>query len=271
MAQHTLKDRWAVILGVSSGLGAACARALAAGGANIFGVYLGRGQRSAETQSFARALADAHGVRCEFLRANIASDVQRAGAIAALQQAIKGHAQGAQAVHVLVHSVAFGTLLPYLHPEPGAAMTRAQLEMTLDVMANSLVYWTQDLFRAGLLVRGSRIFSMSSAGSHQFTPNYGAVGAAKAALEAHTRALAAELAPHGIAANAIVAGVTDTNALRKIPTSDIIAARALARNPSGRLTTPDDVGVAVRVLSDPDLAWITGATIPVDGGEIFCM
>jgi enoyl-[acyl-carrier protein] reductase III len=271
MAQHTLKGRWAVILGVSSGLGAACARALAASGVNIFGLYLGRGQSSAETQAFAETLAAEHGVRCEFVRANIASDEKRVDAIAALRRVLDEQPQGTQSVHVLVHSVAFGTLLPYLDADPGKAMSRAQMEMTLDVMANSLVYWTQDLWRAGLFVRGSRIFSMSSAGSHQFTPNYGAVGAAKAALEAHTRALAAELAPHGITANAIVAGVTDTNALRKIPGSDVLAERALARNPSARLTMPDDVGVAVRVLSDPDLNWITGATIPVDGGEIFCL
>ena len=89
--------------------------------------------------------------------------------------------------------------------------------MTLDVMAHSLVYWTQDLFFAGLLAPGARIFAMTSAGDHIVWPAYGAVSAAKAALESHVRQLAVELAPHRVAVNALRAGVTDTPALRKIP------------------------------------------------------
>ncbi len=76
------------------------------------------------------------------------------------------------------------------------------MEMTLDVMANSLVYWVQDLVHAGLLMRGSKVFSMTSSGSHRVIIGYGAVSAAKAALESHTRQLALELAPKGITVNA---------------------------------------------------------------------
>ena len=71
------------------------------------------------------------------------------------------------------------------------------MDMTLRVMAHSLVYWTQDLVRAELLGRGSRIYSMTSLGSQRAIPSYGAVSAAKAALEAHTRQLAVELASQG--------------------------------------------------------------------------
>jgi enoyl-[acyl-carrier protein] reductase III len=266
-----LKGRWAVILGASSGLGAATARECAKHGMNIIGLYLGRGQPSAETQAFAQALASEHDVATEFIRTNIASDERRAAAVTRIREVIAAHPTSHQAVHVLVHSVAFGALVPYLDPDRARALTRAQLEMTLDVMANSLVYWTQDLHQAGLLIRGSRVFAMSSAGSQQTVQHYGAVGAAKAALEAHCRQLAFELAPEGVAVNAIVAGVADTNALRKIPSQDKIVDSAMRRNPSHRLTTPEDVAVAIRALSDPELTWITGATIPVDGGEIFCM
>src|SRR5207247_6480485 len=89
-------------------------------------------------------------------------------------------------------------------------------DMTLDVMAHSLVYWTQEVVARGLMTRGGRIYAMTSSGSTRVLPAYGPVSAAKAALEAHIRQLAAELAPRGIAANAIRAGVTDTPALRKI-------------------------------------------------------
>src|SRR5215468_6485349 len=89
--------------------------------------------------------------------------------------------------------------------------------MTLDVMGHSLVYWTQDLVARNLFEEGGRIYAMTSTGSGRVWATYGAVSAAKAALESHIRQLAFELAPHGIAANAILAGVTDTPALRKIP------------------------------------------------------
>jgi NAD(P)-dependent dehydrogenase (short-subunit alcohol dehydrogenase family) len=93
------------------------------------------------------------------------------------------------------------------------------------------------------------------------------VSAAKAALEAHTRQLALELAPLGITVNTIRAGVTDTPALRKIPGSVEMIESAERRNPNRRLTTPEDVARALVVLADPDTHWITGNVIGVDGGE----
>lgn len=96
---------------------------------------------------------------------------------------------------------------------------------------------------------------------------YGAVSAAKASLESHVRQLTLELGPLGITVNAIMAGVTDTPALRKIPGSDRMIKMALAKNPSGRLTTPRDVADAIGVLVNPKAHWITGNVICVDGGE----
>ena len=72
-------------------------------------------------------------------------------------------------------------------------------------------------------------------------PHYGAVSAAKASLEAHIRQLAMELGPMGITSNAIKAGVTDTPALRKIPGNVGMLDAARRKNPTGRLTTPEDV------------------------------
>ena len=108
---------------------------------------------------------------------------------------------------------------------------------------------------------------MTSSGGARVWRAYGAVSAAKAALESHIRQLAMELAPLGIAANAIRAGVTDTPALRKIPGSESIKQAALQGNPSGRLTTPQDVASALVALSRPETYWLTGNVIGVDGGE----
>src|SRR5205823_6314093 len=170
-------------------------------------------------------------------------------------------------IRVLLHSLAFGTLLPVIAENPKEALGQRQVEMTEDVMANSLIYWAQDLAGKGLLRRGSRIYAMTSSGSSRVVRSYGAVSAAKAALESHIRQLAYELAPLGVAANAIRAGVTDTPALRRIPEGIALLEKVRASNPSGRATTPEDIAQAIAVLSDERLHWLTGNVLGVDGGE----
>ncbi len=140
--------------------------------------------------------------------------------------------------------------------------------MTVDVMAHSFIYWVRELFHAGLIANGSRIYAMTSEGATRAVPTYGAVSAAKAALEAHTRQLALELATEGVTVNAIRAGVTDTPALRRIPGHEDLLAVAGARNPSNRITTPEDVADALVALCSPLTHWMTGNTIGVDGGEL---
>jgi enoyl-[acyl-carrier-protein] reductase (NADH) len=108
---------------------------------------------------------------------------------------------------------------------------------------------------------------MTSAGSTRVIPTYGAVSAAKCALESHIRQIGFELAPKGVSANAIRAGVTDTPALRKIPGNDRMIADAIDDNPWDRLTTPEDVAGVILLLAHPDAAFISGNVIGVDGGE----
>jgi len=93
------------------------------------------------------------------------------------------------------------------------------------------------------------------------------VSAAKAIIEAHIRQLALELAPAGITANAILAGVTDTPALRLIPDHQKLMEIARLRNPHQRLTVPEDVARSIVALCHPATYWMTGNTIHVDGGE----
>src|SRR5919112_1773016 len=141
-------------------------------------------------------------------------------------------------------------------------------EATARVLASSLVYWVQDLFRGGFLADGSKIYAMTSEGSTRVVPSYGVVSSAKAALESHVRQLAMELGRRGsgITVNAIRAGVTKTPALMKIPEHDMIIAAAQARNPTGRMTTTQDVANAIVALSGDGTDFISGEVIGVDGG-----
>lgn len=260
-----IRSRWALVLGASSGFGEACSIALAKAGWNVFGVHLDRKATQSNVDRIVAELA-ATGRKTQFFNVNAADDGKRAEVIAAIARTC-GHDPPEARVTVLLHSLAFGTLKPFFAPSREASITKAQLEMTLDVMGNSLVYWTQDLFFQNLLAPRARIFAMTSAGDHIVWPAYGAVSSAKAALEAYVRQLAVELAPHSIAVNALRAGVTDTPALRKIPGSEEMIERVVKMHPAGRLTKPSDVAGALVALCAEGAAWVSGNVIGVDGGE----
>jgi NAD(P)-dependent dehydrogenase (short-subunit alcohol dehydrogenase family) len=252
---------WIVVLGASSGFGAAAARAFAAMGHGVLGVHLDRRATMPAVEALQEELEEA-GVPVVFHNGNAASAEEMDTALDALASRMGPDDR----VAVLLHSLAFGTLKPYF-PAQGRGLSKRQMDMTLDVMAHTLVYWTQALVAREQLGDGGRIFAMTSSGSLAAWPAYGAVSAAKCALESHVRQLAVELAPRGITANAIMAGVTRTAALEKIPGSEEIERRALERNPSGRLTEPDDVARCLVALSRPETRWLTGNVLRVDGGE----
>jgi NAD(P)-dependent dehydrogenase (short-subunit alcohol dehydrogenase family) len=256
--------RWAVILGASSGFGAAASRRLAEAGFNIFGVHLDRRATMGLVDEVRSAIESAGG-QAVFFNANASAEEKRREVIEEIKNTL-GDNPPTPAITVLLHSLAFGTLKPFMG-SADEVITKPQMDMTLDVMAHSLVYWTQDLFREGLLGKGSKVFAMTSSGGERVFPFYGAVSASKAALESHIRQLALELAPHGISANSIRAGVTDTPALRKIPGHERLIEEATRKNPAGRLTRPEDVAETIAALSVGDTQWATGNVIGVDGGE----
>ena len=257
--------RWAVVLGASSGFGGASAVELARNGYHVVGVHLDRASGMPNVEAVVAAI-EAAGREALFFNAD-ASDAGNRRDIVDQIEAVFGGKSQPHTVRLLLHSLAFGSLRPFLPANGEKAITPAQMNMTLNVMAHSLVYWTQDLFERELLCRGAKILSMTSAGSARVWHHYGAVSAAKAALEAHTRQLAFELAPHGISVNAIRAGVTDTPALRKLPSHQQMIDLVVDRSPTGRLSTVEDVTTFLAHFVSADDTWTSGNVINVDGGE----
>jgi NAD(P)-dependent dehydrogenase (short-subunit alcohol dehydrogenase family) len=265
MTEVSGPTRWALIVGSSSGFGEATSLEMANEGLNIFGVHFDRRSNLTHVEEVIAAIKAA-GRDVAFFNTNAADAQKRKTVLDQIEQHWEQKG-GDHYLKVFVHSLAFGSLLPFLAEKSEGEISQAQMEMTLDAMGNNLVYWVQEILRRKMMRSGSRIYAMTSAGGHSVIPNYGAVSGAKAVLESHIRQLAFELMPMGITANSIQAGVTVTPGSSKIPGIEKLADFARMRNPGGRLTTPKDVAQAIAVLMDDRTHWMTGNVIRVDGVE----
>jgi enoyl-[acyl-carrier protein] reductase III len=139
-------------------------------------------------------------------------------------------------------------------------------DWTMNINARSVLFCAQKAQPLMKARGGGYIVSISSLGSIRVMPEYVAIGASKAAVEALTRYLAFELAADNIVVNAVSGGIVETDALKHFARRDQMLADGIARTPAGRLTSPADIAKVVAFLCTPDAQMIRGQTIIVDGG-----
>ena len=134
----------------------------------------------------------------------------------------------------------------------------------METNALALVLLSQEA--AKLMNNGGRIIALSSLGASRAIPEYGFIGASKAALESLVRSLAQEMGQLGIRINTVSAGVVDTDALSHFPNREMLLENFSLRNPTGVSMLPEHVANAIYLLCLPEAAMINGQTLVVDGG-----
>jgi len=243
-----LENKVALVTGGSRGIGRAIAVRLAEAGADVVINYLR--QRTAANETVEKI--QAHGTRALALRANVGIHDNIHFMIDEIEKRFGR-------IDILVSNAASGVL------KPAMDLTEKHWSWTMSINAWTLLPLAQHAVPL-MGESGGRIIAVSSLGSVRAIPNYAAVGASKAALESLIRHLAAELAPRGICVNAVSAGIVATDALKHFPNRDQLLEGSLAKTPSGRLTTPEDVANTVLFLCQEESGQIQGQTIVVDGG-----
>ena len=294
MGYFSDKHQWALVIGGSSGIGLETARKLASEGLNLFIVHRDRRSTLLEAEKHFETMTRDFGIQLVSFNKDATSKEN----IALICEEIQEHIGSSGSIKLLLHSVARGNLKALVKNAPEHSIhtqdqptdletqvneffklqdsviqdTVGELEMndyqfTIHAMGVNMLEWAKAILKLNKFSFGARIIGLTSEGDKKVWKGYGAVAAAKAALEAISKYLAVELAPFGITSNLIQAGVTPTPSMQMIPGSDILMATAINRNPFKRLTTPEDVANVIYLMTRDESQWINGTTIIADGGE----
>ncbi len=250
------KDKYALILGGSSGLGLASAKKLAAEGLNLIIVHRDRKSNLQQFQMEVEEMKD-NGIEVTHYNQDALKNEVMKEIIAEIPK---------NTIKLLLHSIAKGTLKPMIS-ENSSVLSVEDLSITINAMALSWYNWTQALINNSCFSEEARNIAFTSEGNKRVLPNYGAVSAAKATLEALMGNMAVEFAPKDLRTNCIQAGITETESFKMIPESGKIAEHAKNRNPFKKLTSPQDIANVVFLMCLQESSWINGTIIKVDGGE----
>jgi NAD(P)-dependent dehydrogenase (short-subunit alcohol dehydrogenase family) len=241
-----LDDKVAIVTGASSGLGVACARALAEAGADLVLVA-----RRADRLEASRAIVEEAGQKAITVVADVAV-VENAQAVVDAATTEFGH------VDVLVNNAGKGTAVPATRETP------AQFREVIDINLNGCYWMAQACGRVmqpgSAIINMASVVALTSGGLPQ-----AAYAASKAGLIGLTRDLAVQWTGRkGIRVTALAPGFFPSEMTDQFPDGYIDS--QLARVPAGRAGDPDELAAAVVFLASPAANYITGTTLVVDGG-----
>ncbi len=249
------RQRTALITGGATGIGFATAQRLARDGAAvvIMGPHPDQGQA-------AEARLRAEGLTAYFVVGDVTQAAQVERCFAAADRLTGG-------VDILVNNAAIYAFTPF------PATDHAAWHRVFDVIVDGAFHCARAAARR-MIERGSggHIVNISSINAHRGLIDSSAYNAAKGALDQLTRCLALDLAPHNIRVNGVAPGFIDTamaitDGVNELETEEFQAIYIRQRKiPLQRPGQAHEVAAVVAFLVSSDAAYITGATIPVDGG-----
>ena len=246
-----LANKTAIVTGAGTGIGRACAIALAQAGANVALV----GRRAPRLEETARVIGDSALV--------LPADVT-------LQPDID---------RVIAQTVArFGSLnvllnnAGVLHVGNAEQITEAQWDQTFNVNVRGLWLFSRSVLPAMRKARGGSIINVASVLGINAARNRGAYAPSKGAVVLLTKSMALDYAPENIRVNAICPGFVETEltaeVISKAADPQAIRRERLAAHPLGRFGKPEDVASLAVYLAGDEASWVTGGTFPVDGGYL---
>lgn len=243
-------DKVAVVTGAGSGIGAATARAFAAEGATVIVDDI-RGDAAERT--VAEILAA--GGRASLSSCDVADQVAVDAAVAQAVERFGG-------IHILVNNAAMSARAP--------AEKYTQFERVMAVNLGGAFNWSKAVAVHSMIPNGAGvIINVSSLAGFAAVPGDVGYSTTKHGLIGLTKALALDWAPHGIRVNAVAPGVTNSLMVAEMQTRhpEMMAAR-VGRVPLGRIAEPVDQARAILFLASADADYISGITLPVDGGQL---
>lgn len=240
-------NKVALITGGARGIGKATALKLAHSGCDVAIIYY---NSSDEAQTLVEEIKGL-GRKALAIQANVADHQS----VKDMYLLFRAHFNR---LDFLISNAASGVLKPALK------MSTKHWRWCLETNALALNH----LVSAGLelMSAGGRVIALSSLGAQRAIPNYGFIGASKAALEALVRSLSLELAEYGITVNTVSAGVVDTDALKHFPNREQLLDEYQAHSLAARPLTPQDVANTVYLLCLPEAEMINAHTLFVDAG-----
>jgi 3-oxoacyl-[acyl-carrier protein] reductase len=246
---ENLKGKVAVITGASKGIGAAIAQELAHDGASVIVNYASSAQQAEELVAKIRA----EGGKAKAVRADVSKPAEAKQLIEAATSEF-GH------LDILVNNAGVYEFLPL------DQLTEAHFDKMFDLNVKGLLFATQAAAKAMNGNGGGAIINIGSVASLSAPPGASVYSASKAALDAITKSLAAELGPRKILVNAVLPGPVETEGTNAWDGWQQFKAESTSRTPLGRIGHPRDIATVVSFLASPEAGWITGQIIPVAGG-----